>query len=382
MENMQNKKEIFKIIHEAVKLTPKVISYFDETESHKIDIYIGENRPDVGLTTYSTIGLSEYPIEIVDRQGREIRVEFIGMCTSEFTSFPNILASCAFNIIKDHYSYTPGMVNMNVIDDYYKNLEMRHIYYTIPSYWEDLQGHLIDGHIVNWLFAIPISDNELDYLNENGVDAGFIKAGELIVGDELLDVNGNVLLVENFDVELTDEPVKVYNFEVEDFHTYHVCTLGVLVHNAGKNYASLEPDKYTELTQSEVKDILKERGLDEQAAQNLIDSFDGPIYKREGFEGEAFTITESNAGEASGVFVTRESAGITPTERINNLALPPNNTAMAESTVQLTRSQILLEGKVAAQPDWAVIADDGIPRSGGGWQVVTDGGKYNGAIER
>ena len=60
---------------------------------------------------------------------------------------------------------------MNVIDDYYKNLEMRHIYYTIPSYWEDLQGHLIYGHIVNWLFAIPISDNELDYLNENGVDA-------------------------------------------------------------------------------------------------------------------------------------------------------------------------------------------------------------------
>ena len=56
MENMQNKKEIFKIIHEAVKLTPKVISYSDETESHKIDIYIGENRPDVGLTTYSTIG--------------------------------------------------------------------------------------------------------------------------------------------------------------------------------------------------------------------------------------------------------------------------------------------------------------------------------------
>ena len=28
---------------------------------------------------------------------------------------------------------------------------------------------------------------------------GFIKAGELIVGDELLDVNGNVLLVENFE---------------------------------------------------------------------------------------------------------------------------------------------------------------------------------------
>ena len=61
---------------------------------------------------------------------------------------------------------------------------------------------------------------------------GFIKAGELIVGDELLDVNGNVLLVENFDVELTDKPVKVYNFQVEDFHTYHVGENGVWVHNA------------------------------------------------------------------------------------------------------------------------------------------------------
>ena len=66
---------------------------------------------------------------------------------------------------------------------------------------------------------------------------GFIKAGELIVGDELLDVNGNVLLVENFDVELTDEPTKVYNFQVEDFHTCHVSGFSVLVHNASDSYA-------------------------------------------------------------------------------------------------------------------------------------------------
>ena len=65
---------------------------------------------------------------------------------------------------------------------------------------------------------------------------GFIKAGELIVGDELLDVNGNVLLVENLDVELTDDSVKVYNFQVEDYHTYHVSGFGVLVHNASNDY--------------------------------------------------------------------------------------------------------------------------------------------------
>ena len=67
---------------------------------------------------------------------------------------------------------------------------------------------------------------------------------------------------------------------------------------------------------------------------------------------------------------------------IIRLALPPNNTAAVESVVELTRSQLLLEGTVAPQTDWAIIADDGIPRTGGAWQVVTDGGKYTGAIKR
>lgn len=67
-------------------------------------------------------------------------------------------------------------------------------------------------------------------------DQGFVNAGELVVGNELLDSYGNVLFVEDFEIELTDEPVKVYNFQIEDFHTYHVSRFGVLVHNAGRQY--------------------------------------------------------------------------------------------------------------------------------------------------
>ena len=65
---------------------------------------------------------------------------------------------------------------------------------------------------------------------------GFIKAGELVIGYELLNSNCNVLLIENHSVELTDEPTKVYNFQVEDFHTYYAGGLGVLVHNASNEY--------------------------------------------------------------------------------------------------------------------------------------------------
>ena len=138
---------------------------------------------------------------------------------------------------------------------------------------------------------------------------------------------------------------------------------------------------YTKLSEVEVSQILSDRGLDNLAIRDMIDSFDGPIYARHGNPGEVFTITESSLGDASGVFVTRGSAGTTPADRINNLALPPNNTAVVERTVELTRTQLLLEGKVAGQGEWALIANDGILRTGGGWQVITDGGKYTGAIK-
>lgn len=70
-------------------------------------------------------------------------------------------------------------------------------------------------------------------------NCGFVNAGELTIGDELLNSNCNVLLVENHSVELTYEPTTVYNFQVEDYHTYHVSGFGVLVHNADDTYSRL-----------------------------------------------------------------------------------------------------------------------------------------------
>ena len=65
---------------------------------------------------------------------------------------------------------------------------------------------------------------------------GFVNAGELFIGDKLLDSNGNVLLVEDITLETATEPTTVYNFQVEDFHTYHVGKSGALVHNASMEY--------------------------------------------------------------------------------------------------------------------------------------------------
>lgn len=67
-------------------------------------------------------------------------------------------------------------------------------------------------------------------------DFGFVSAGELYIGGKLLDSEGNVLIIEDRNVETLDEAVNVYNFQVKDFHTYHVGMSNVLVHNAGVGY--------------------------------------------------------------------------------------------------------------------------------------------------
>lgn len=168
MDNMANKKRIFQHIHKAIGLTPKVSSFYDDNKSSEIDIYIGVDRPDFGVTIYSTIGLSDYSIGLVGKNQKQLRAEFIGICNSKDVKFPNILATCAYNIINDKYSCKPGVVYPSIISDYYDNIEMKHIYFTTPYLWEDLKTIECDDKIITWLLAIPISDSELDFLRENG----------------------------------------------------------------------------------------------------------------------------------------------------------------------------------------------------------------------
>ena len=60
---------------------------------------------------------------------------------------------------------------------------------------------------------------------------GWTAAIELRAGDMLVTVNGEYVIVEKVQHELLETPVSVYNFEVEDYHTYYVGGTSVLVHN-------------------------------------------------------------------------------------------------------------------------------------------------------
>ena len=60
---------------------------------------------------------------------------------------------------------------------------------------------------------------------------GWVGAVHLRAGDILVLQNGKYVIVEKIQHEILETPITVYNFEVEDFHTYYVSDSAVLVHN-------------------------------------------------------------------------------------------------------------------------------------------------------
>lgn len=68
---------------------------------------------------------------------------------------------------------------------------------------------------------------------------GWTDAVQLRAGDLLVLVNGEYVVVEKVQHELLESPIKVYNFQVEDYHTYYVASISVLVHNrCGSGYST------------------------------------------------------------------------------------------------------------------------------------------------
>ncbi|WP_294413328.1 polymorphic toxin-type HINT domain-containing protein [uncultured Ruminococcus sp.] len=67
---------------------------------------------------------------------------------------------------------------------------------------------------------------------------GFVRAEALCIGSQLMDVHGNICCVEHiFHEKLYEEKRTVYNFQVDDYHTYHVGYQRILVHNADYEFS-------------------------------------------------------------------------------------------------------------------------------------------------
>ena len=89
-------------------------------------------------------------------------------------------------------------------------------------------------HESDFLVHVYVGEERIDTTPEHPFyveETGFVTAGNLKAGDIIRTSDGRRLPILKAELEELDEPVPVYNFEVEEFHTYYVSVTGVLVHN-------------------------------------------------------------------------------------------------------------------------------------------------------
>ena len=149
---------------------PNVRNYFNDSREISVDIISVAGAPDVDISSYGTIGLSDYPM-FWDGKEFPTRLELCGAALSSFSIFPNILAEAAFTIIKSRGVWRPGSFLRDLVMNYAPDCNFRSLYFTSPFFWErDLHELVLNEKVVNWLMCFPISEAELAYLEKYGVD--------------------------------------------------------------------------------------------------------------------------------------------------------------------------------------------------------------------
>lgn len=148
---------------------PTVARYYDEDESHSIDIVTCVDRPADGLVSYSTVGLSESP-NLLD--ATDVRVELAGIAPVGVEAFPNLLATAAFAVMKEDWLAAPGVVFPSLVLDYELSSTLEHVLFVPPFLWEELGSvEVSDGATVHWLVVMPIAESERLALVDQGYDA-------------------------------------------------------------------------------------------------------------------------------------------------------------------------------------------------------------------
>ena len=110
----------------------KVHRHWDEPEENWVHIASRADCPWDGVMAVGTLGLSDHSLGFRN----DLRVELIGACATA-TNLSDVLATCAFNVIKDSWPMQPGAIHNDVLRMYDLSKTLDHIMFAAPFLWQD-----------------------------------------------------------------------------------------------------------------------------------------------------------------------------------------------------------------------------------------------------
>jgi antitoxin YqcF len=146
--------------------TPKVTQYLDRDEKAEIAILSSTDRPEEGLISFGTVGLSDYPIPGTLRPPLGVEIAAI----SDLPEFAAVLSTAAFCVINSGWQAEPGRVFPDVVAAHLPDTTVPHLMFVTPYSWDDLPSRALTGKTVAWVQAIAISDAEMHFVRDHGAE--------------------------------------------------------------------------------------------------------------------------------------------------------------------------------------------------------------------
>ncbi|MEO3926215.1 suppressor of fused domain protein [Micromonosporaceae bacterium B7E4] len=172
MPNVSNEnKVIAKTVAAVFGGSPRVVEYLDADGASKVAILHSTDHPWPDVTAYCTIGLSA--VAIPRDVDPPLGVELLAVADSTLhPRFAEALSTAAFFWINDGWEPEPGACFREVLRMHLPDTRLPHFFLTDPYLWEREFGSMVvGGRTVAWLLAVPVSESEADYAEENGPEA-------------------------------------------------------------------------------------------------------------------------------------------------------------------------------------------------------------------
>lgn len=152
----------------------------------EFDILTLQNSPQKGMTTYVTLGLSDYVLRDDQNNRKPRRIELISILRDdtdflELTGNPedqlnfyedSLMYICCYMVEENSYLF-PGDIWVNWFSNKYQQFsDLEHLYFMYPTLLTDkIRTTTIEDKEIEWLLCIPISQDELEYYEKNGSEA-------------------------------------------------------------------------------------------------------------------------------------------------------------------------------------------------------------------
>jgi len=147
-----------------------VHAFYDESEDNVVAIVTCAGTPSGRLTAVSTASLHATPNVLEDD---DLRVELLLVTDARYDEAANVLATSAFDVVKDGWLAAPGVVFPDAVREYYRDATTPHLMWTEPFDFPELSTVHLEGleHDVHWLQGVPLTERERAFLVDSGFDA-------------------------------------------------------------------------------------------------------------------------------------------------------------------------------------------------------------------